>query len=302
VLFIWIATLLISLATGWNVVLYRDYQQMLAVTRSQPAWFSHVLGTLGFGAALGTIVLFFLKILKEMRLNQQQSEFLEIVSHELKTPIASIELSSSLLRAGGLSSDEVERLWGSHQTELKRLREEVEDLLEAARIQSRPTLVKRSPVRLEDWIVHSLDRWTRILGPGASLKREGDPLEGRAEIDLKALNLITDNLVDNARKFSRGRPDLVVRTRRLPPAGIFRKPRWLIEFSDRGWGFDPADSRRIFGRFFRARTSAPQSIPGSGLGLHLADNASRALGIKLRGESSGKGQGASFFIEGKELP
>lgn len=308
-LFIWMLMLLVGLATGWNLVLFRDYQEMLAlarqasssVTTSQP-WMGLVLGTLGFGAMLATLLLFFLKILKEMRLNQQQSEFLETVSHELKTPIASIELSSSLLQAGGLSSEEVEKLWASHQAELKRLRAEVETLLEAARIQSKPVTVRHSPIELEAWISQSLERWTRILGPGAKLTREGEKLQGHANVDLKALNLIADNLVDNARKFSKGSPELMVQTHRLPPTAPWQRPRWHIEFRDQGWGFDPADSRRIFGRFFRARTAAPQAIPGSGLGLHLADSASRALGIKLRGESFGRGMGARFTLEGKELP
>ena len=54
--------------------------------------------------AIAGFVLFFVRLLKEMRLNQQQAEFLATVSHELKTPIATLELSSSLLRAGGLSA------------------------------------------------------------------------------------------------------------------------------------------------------------------------------------------------------
>jgi signal transduction histidine kinase len=308
-LFFLMALLLISLATGWNVVLIRDYHQMLILARQASGevrtgapWMGLVLGTLGFGALLATLILFFVKILREMRLNQIQSEFLETVSHELKTPIASIKLSASLLRAGGLAPDEEERLWQSHQAELKRLSEDVETLLEAARIQSKPIRLKQSPIRLEEWVTSSLERWQRILGPGARLTREGEALDGRASLDIKALNLITDNLLDNARKFAKGSPEVIVATRRLPAAGLWGKPRWLIEFRDTGWGFDPADSRRIFGRFFRARTPAPHAIPGSGLGLHLADSASRALGIRLRGESKGRGQGARFVLEGKELP
>jgi signal transduction histidine kinase len=308
-LFIWMALLLGTLAAGWNVVLFRDYRQILtlarqasssAVSTAQP-WMGHILGTLGFLAALGTLLLFFLKILKEMRLNQIQSEFLETVSHELKTPIASIELSASLLRGGGLSNDEVTRLWGSHQAELKRLREEVETLLEAARLQVKPLKVKQSPIVLESWISQSLERWNRILGPGSRLVREGQALHGKASVDLKTLNLIADNLVDNARKFSKGNPELVLHTERIPARVPWRKALWHIEFRDHGWGFDPSDSRRIFGRFFRARTPAPYSIPGSGLGLYLADNASRAMGITLRGESAGKGQGARFILEGREI-
>ena len=174
-LFIWMAVLLVIMATGWNVVLIRDYREMLAlarqasssVTTSRP-WMGLVLGTLGFSTVLATILFFFLKILKEMRLNEQQSEFLETVSHELKTPIASIELSSSLLRAGDLAPEEVERLWHSHSAELRRLREEVEMLLEAARIQSKPIRVKQSPISLESWVA----RITRAVDPYPRARRQ----------------------------------------------------------------------------------------------------------------------------------
>jgi NtrC-family two-component system sensor histidine kinase KinB len=319
-LFVCTAALLTLMATGWNFLLFQDYLRMAELAKqvsttagtnvpALPA-FRIVLGWLGFSASMAMIVLFFLKILKEMRLNQVQSEFLAMVSHELKSPIASIELSSSLLRSNQkntsltpLTEDEERRLWASHDAELARLREEVHTLLEAARLQAvqiRTPEMSRAHVEIESWLNNSIERWNRILGPDAKLVREGVPLPTRADADERTLNLIADNLVDNARKFSRGAPKLVIRTRRLSPRGVFRKARWQIEFSDQGWGFDPSDSRRIFSRFTRARTDAPYSIPGSGLGLYLADSASRALGLSLKGESQGKGQGATFVIEGPE--
>ncbi len=306
-LFVWMALLLVILATGWNLVLVQDYRRMVALAHqlsvpgdTEAPWLTLTLGTLGFVAALGTIALFFIKVLKEMRLNQIQSEFLATVSHELKTPIAAIELSASLLREGGLSNEEVKRLWASHQAELKRLHEEVNTLLEAARLEARELRPKNASIELETWIGQSLSRWNRILGPGSRLRREGEPLPVGVRVDLRTLDLIADNLVDNARKFSRESPELVVVTRRVPKRGLFKRPRWLIEFRDRGWGFDPSDSRRIFGRFFRGRTDAPYSIPGSGLGLYLAESGSRALGITLRATSLGVGQGAVFTLEGRE--
>src|SRR3954464_13801945 len=154
-LFISVAILLSALATGWNVVLVFDYLHILELARTlslpdnhntHPASliFKMILGTLGFVAALALTVLIFFKLLKEMRLNQLQSEFLATVSHELKTPIAAMELSSTLLREGDLSQEEVHKLWHSHDAELKRLQEEVETLLEAARWQGNPILQKKS--------------------------------------------------------------------------------------------------------------------------------------------------------------
>jgi two-component system phosphate regulon sensor histidine kinase PhoR len=306
-LFIWMAFLLVLLATSWNLVLVRDYRQIMTLARqvstrveTTKPWESLIFGTLGFVAAMGTILLFFLKILKEMKLNQTQSEFLAAVSHELKTPIASMALSASLIRSGGLSDQEVSRLWTTHDTELTRLKEEVDTLLESARMQAEPFREKQSSIVLESWLSHSFERWQRILGPDSKLTREGESLPLHARMDLRTLNLITDNLVDNARKFSQGKPELIVTTRKISARFPWVRARWHIEFRDQGLGFDPADSRKIFNRFFRARTEAPYSIPGNGLGLHLAESASKALGLTLRGESPGKGHGACFTLEGKE--
>lgn len=313
ILFISVALLLSALATGWNVVLVRDYQHILKLAQSLSTsnefnYFpTHlivkmILGTLGFIAVLTLSILMFIKLLNEMRLNQQQSEFLATVSHELKTPIAAIELSSSLLRTTGLSPTEIDRLWNSHQIELRRLHDEVDALLEAARWQFKPKLPhlhKKIPVLLENWIQLSMERWQIILGPGATLVREGQPLNCPIKLDLKTMNLILDNLMTNARKFSQGTPKVVLRTHLLPATGLFSKSKWQIQIIDQGWGFHPADSKKIFHRFFRSRALAPYAIPGTGVGLYLARSASRALGLSLRGNSKGSGEGAVFTLQGK---
>jgi signal transduction histidine kinase len=308
VLFIFGAALWTILATGWNVVIVRDYHRMLELAKSsisKPSddtsmgpWPIVIFGWLGFVAALGTLILFFVKTLREMKLNQLQAEFLATVSHELKTPIASIELSSSLLRTGEMTAEETDRLWNSHQQELKRLRSEVEAILEAARWQAEPMRAKPEPTDLETWLIFSMPRWQSILGKDAKLVREGAPLPRHTKMDLRNLNLIMDNLIDNARKFSRGAPSVIIRTSSIPERGFFGKPRWQLEVLDQGWGFDPQESRKLFRRFFRAQHDAPYSIPGTGLGLYLASSASRSLGIQISAHSQGLGQGAVFTLTG----
>lgn len=310
-LFLAVTLLLSILATGWNVVLVHDYQSILRLAkislskeidgRSYGLVFKMVLGTLGFIAAFTLTVLLFLKLLREMRLNQLQAEFLATVSHELKTPIASIELTSGLLRSGGISSQEVDTLWTSHQTELKRLREEVETLLEAARWQSKPLVSKKEPIVLEHWLNQSISRWKTMLGPQAIIEREGEPLNVTVQMDAQALNLVVNNLMSNAKKFSNGSPQVVIRTQRVTQKqSLFPKSKWLIEVEDSGWGFLPADSKRIFQKFFRSKNPAPYAISGTGLGLYLAGTACHALGLKLSGRSRGIGQGAIFTLEGIE--
>jgi len=311
ILFVWLVLLLAILAAGWNVVLVQDYRQFMELAHllsrpgeasalsisARPPWASIVLGTLGFLAAVGIMAGFFVRLLGEMRLNQLQAEFLAAVSHELKTPLASLQLTSTLLREKTSDPTEESRLWESHDAELKRLKEEVETLLEAARWRARPTKVERFPIELEEWLADGMTRWRRILGPDARLVREGDPLPGKALLDERTLWLITDNLVDNARKFSRGKPVIVVRTQWR--TGRWGRGHWSIDFEDQGWGFNPKDSRRIFTPFYRAKSSAPHAIPGNGLGLYLAASACRALGLKLKGRSGGVAKGATFTIEGQ---
>jgi len=310
-LFISVALLLGALATGWNVVLVRDYQNILNLARnlsipdelsaySTSLILKMILGTLGFIATLGLTISLFVKLLHEMRLNQLQSEFLATVSHELKTPIATMELSSSLIRTGEITETERDRLWTSHQEELRRLREEVEALLEAARWQSKPLINKRTAIHLDTWIQQSFEQWKTLLGPKAVLEREGEPLNSEALVDLRTLNLISSNLLTNAKKFSRGTPHVIIRTNRVPAKRLFSRPRWQVQFEDRGWGFDPADSKRIFHRFFRSRSHAPYAIPGTGLGLYLAHEGSRAMGLLLTGDSPGTERGAVFTLEGPE--
>jgi signal transduction histidine kinase len=300
-LFIGVALLLATLALGWNVVLVRDYRHMVDLAHTladskagtpalpvSPLVTSIVLGTLGFFAVLGIQIVFFIRLLQEMKTNQQQSEFLATVTHELKTPIAAIELASGLLREGSLTHDETEKLWNSHQALLEAARWEA--MSKSARKQSLSSDAQK--VNLEKWLMGSMERWRSILGPEASLVREGTSLNGPAVLDLKKLNLISDNILENSRKYANGSPKVIVRT-------SVKNKRWQIQFQDFGWGFDPKDSKKILKPFFRARSHAPYAVPGAGLGLYIASSASQSLGMKMRGSSPGHGKGSSFTLEGK---
>ena len=309
-LFIGVALVIATLGLGWNVVLVRDYERIaeLAHSISQPnppaAPVTHliaslVLGTLGFFAVLGSLILFFLRLLREMKVNQQQSEFLATVTHELKTPIAAMELASSLIQEGGLTPEELKKLWNSHNLELARLRSEVESLLEAARWESTPVTIEAQLVNLETWLSDSMERWKSILGPNAELSRDGEALRGPAQLDLRKLNLISDNILQNSKKYAKGAPKVMIHTSRIKSR--FGQDRWQIEFKDFGWGFDPNDAQRILKPFYRSKSQVPYAIPGAGLGLYIASSASRALGMKMRGTSAGRGEGATFFLEGKEF-
>ncbi len=275
--------LLAVLATRFNVaVLLADRRAML-----EP-----ILGTVGFVVILASFIILFVRLTQEMRLNQLQSEFLAAVTHELKTPIATLELSSSLLRQTDLSPTEQDQLWKSHELELGRLRSEVEALLEAARWDAKAVRSKRIEIDLEKWLNERIGAWRELLGPGATIVREGDALPGKILADPKMLDLVCTNLVENAKKFAKGKPKLTLRT-------TYTGTRWSVVFRDEGLGFESAESKKIFKRFYRAKHSAPYSISGTGLGLYLAREAGKRMGIAITAASPGPNLGASFELSGK---
>jgi signal transduction histidine kinase len=275
--------LLAVLATRFNVALY------LADRRSV---LEPILGTAGFIIIIASFILLFLRLTQEMRLNQLQSEFLAAVTHELKTPIATLELSSSLLRQNDLPEQDRAQLWRSHEVELGRLRAEVEALLEAARWDVNAVRAKRVEIDLEKWVGERISTWRELLGAGATIVREGDALPSRISADPKMLDIICTNFVENAKKFSMGKPHVTLRTR-------YHGKKWQLDFVDRGFGFESSESKKIFRRFYRAKHTAPYAIAGTGLGFYLARAAVKRLGMKVFATSPGPELGAIFSIKGK---
>ena len=302
-LFVSVIVIIAVLATSWNWVLVQHYNRMILVAKDRwvlrtpdfgdAPWVSAILGTLGFSALIVLFALFFAKILREMKLNQLQKDFLANMTHELKTPLASLELSSSMLKKGrALNEDDRSLLWATHDSELRRLRDEIERLLAASRweqFHDKPTL---ADVNLEAWLKGALLSWERMLPANARLERLGDPLDDIARLDVNLLTLVTSNLIDNARKFAGSRPpNITLRTRK-------RGNTWSLIFEDHGLGFEPREAATIFKRFQRLKHRSDHAIPGTGLGLHLALNASRAMGLELEASSDGPDKGARFELRG----
>jgi signal transduction histidine kinase len=310
-LFVSVILIIAALATSWNWVLVQNYNKMLLVAKDRwalrtqgfdtPPWLGAILGTLGFSALIVLFALFFAKILREMKLNQLQKDFLANMSHELKTPIASLELAASLLKKGSsLSEDDRSILWQTHDIELRRLRDEIERLLAASRWEQFHDKPDLHPVHLETWLVEAMKLWERMLPASAKLTREGEKLDAEALLDVGLLKLVTANLIDNARKFAGTRPvSITLRTRRLERGG---RRYWSLSFEDKGLGFPPNETQKVFKRFQRLNHRSDHAIPGSGLGLHLAMNASRAMHLELSAESDGPELGARFTIEGPLNP
>ncbi len=300
---LWVILLVLGLliagimATIYNVELVRD------VDISDQPWTKIVLGSLGFIGIMGALVLFFARLLREMKVSQIQADFLDRISHELRTPLSTLTLVSDLLRQSGsaLSSEE-QRLWRTHSLELERLKADVELLLQAARLRESRLKVNLQGIDLNEWIRTQWEGFLRLLGPNARLTLSGEPFQRKVEIDPVLLELIFRNLLDNARKFAMGDPQVELKVKTVRSRFFFGKTRWRIAIVDQGMGFSPEQEASLFRRFSRLEQESHQlrthSIPGTGLGLYLSATAAKGMGLTLNGKSFGEGKGARFVLEG----
>lgn len=301
---LWVFILVLGLifagymATSYNVELVHN------ISWEQTPWGKIIVGAIGFFGIIGSLILFFARLLREMRISQVQADFLDRISHELRTPLASLTLVSDLLRHSDhpLSDEERSRLWSSHGSELDRLRSDVELLLQAARLRESRLKVNLSKVDLNDWIRGRWKSFEDLLGPDSEIRLTGDPFPRSVMIDPVLFELIFRNLLDNARKFALDQPKVEVRCQTVHSRFFFWKTRWRIAIEDQGLGFAPGREKALFKRFSRLEGDSggkkTHSIPGTGLGLYLSASASKAMGIALSGRSLGEGRGAQFVIEG----
>jgi len=256
---------------------------------------SLVLGIILFAVLVAGVVLNTIFLVREVRRNERQDSFLNAVTHELKTPIASIRLYLETLQRRSQSIDEAQKqeFYKIMLADSDRLLGTVEQVLKAGELGQRHRQQNRVLVDLEplidDCIAITLQR--HHLPPEAIAL---DPTAGAVRLhttgipeDLRTAVL---NLLDNAVKYS---PDGVhVRC----ALAIYRYTAVALSITDTGVGLNPNQFKRIFKRFYRAPGRAVAKIKGTGLGLFLVQNIARQHGGDATATSPGPGKGTTITL------
>ena len=242
-----------------------------------------------FGLVLNTIFL-----IREIRRNEQHDAFINAVTHELKTPIASIRLYLETLRTRRVEDDQREHFYEIMLADSDRLLQTVEQVLRAGRAADRRRRVSPIVVDLGEVVRECIDL-TRVrhnlaaesLNYGESVNGErprvaGDPDELRAAIS---------NLLDNAIKYSDNDVHISVEVATLD------EKRVAIRIADQGIGIPHAQLKRIFKRFYRAPGLVIARVKGTGLGLFIVRSIVERHGGRVFAESAGLGQGSTFTIQ-----
>ncbi len=282
--------LVLALAVGWQILVWRDASGLDAgLSRLDAVLF--VLGSLFFLFLAAGLVWLCMKLVLEMRLNQSQRAFIDAVTHELKTPLASFRLGLETLTRHELERPQRQQFLGRMAEDLDRLEHTVAQVLSAARAEE--TLRSRAPrdeVELQGLLTENIEELRerhQLPGESVQIDKTG-PLRVRG--DAAELGLVFRNLFENAVKYS----DRPVRIR----VGIeeISDGRVRVEISDQGIGIPKQELRRIFRRFYRAGRDVQRQVSGLGLGLFVVRTLLHKHGGRIVALSEGAGRGSRFVV------
>ena len=278
----------IALTVGWQLIGSEE-----AALRESPTarYLVYFFGLLLFLLLISGVSLMFTLLLREVRLNERQSNFVSAVTHELKTPVASLRLylDTLTLRADTLSIAERDDFYKTMREDLDRLNGTINSVLNAGMYSDRP-VVNPPIIDLARLVVHAcaLTRTRNQLAESAVVYTGPETLSLKG--DRTALDTAVLNLLDNAVKYS-GDP-VVVRVDLAEEADGFAR----LSVRDRGVGMNRAHLRFIFNRFYRIGSEVRRSTTGTGLGLFIVKSVIKAHGGTVRAESDGEGHGTTFVM------
>ena len=274
---------------------------LVGLTITQSAWLLlnertvafAILGILLFATLVAGVVLNTIFLVREVRRNERQDSFLNAVTHELKTPIASIRLYLETLQRRATSEEQKQEFYKIMLADSDRLLATVEQILKAGQLGQRHRQQNRTVINLESLVADCIDiTLQRHHLPTDSIVLE--PVPGA--VRLHTLGIAEDlrtaviNVLDNAVKYS---PDGVHIHCSL---AIVNYTSIALSISDTGVGLESSQFKRIFKRFYRVPGRSLAKIKGTGLGLFLVRNIARQHGGDATVTSPGPGLGVTITI------
>ena len=253
-----------------------------------------VLGIVAFALIIAGIIVYTVFLVRELRRNDQHDAFINAVTHELKTPIASIRLYLETLQSREVNETQRREFYGIMLADTHRLQQTVEQVLKAGSAGQRVGLQQRAPVDVAALAAevtetarlrHHLAEHTMAVSV-ATPSTTGLLVDG----DVDDLRTVISNLLDNAVKYSRDQVQITVEVAAPSPDTVW------VRVKDRGVGIPRAQLKRIFNRFYRFPTRGFK-VKGTGLGLYIVRSIVRQHGGRVFAASEGEGKGATFTVE-----
>jgi two-component system, OmpR family, sensor histidine kinase SenX3 len=257
--------------------------------------FLFALGVIFSMLIIAGVVLNTLFLIREIRRNEQHDAFLNAVTHELKTPVASLRLYLETLQSRDVEPEKQREFYRIMHADTDRLLGTIEQVLETSRLASALPRAGRSPLNMQELVRECLElarvrhhlsesalQYRPVLNDADAVTVNGYANELRSAVS---------NLLDNAIKYSVGDVKVVVELARMD------KRRVALRVHDEGMGIPRNELKRIFGRFYRIPGVMGQRVKGTGLGLFIVRAVARRHGGRAYAESEGQGKGSTFTME-----
>jgi two-component system, OmpR family, sensor histidine kinase SenX3 len=281
VLGVGLAGVAVAVGFGWIILNWREGIKVF-------------LGVIFFGAIATGLILNTIFLIREIRRNEQHDSFINAVTHELKTPIASIRLYLQTLESREVDETQRHDFYRLMLDDTERLLGTVEQVLKAGEAGLRRGR-QRLAVNFGDLVRECVEvaRTSHHL-PTGSMRYEQALQNGYGASvlgDSEDLRTAISNLLDNAVKYSDGRVDISVQVEAPDEKHVTLRVR------DHGVGIPPGELKRIFRRFYRVPNRSLDNVKGTGLGLFIVRAIAKKHGGRVFAESEGEGRGTTVVLE-----
>ncbi|MBO9617621.1 MAG: HAMP domain-containing histidine kinase [Niabella sp.] len=233
-------------------------------------------------------------MLRQKKLGEIKNDFINNMTHEFKTPIATISLAVDALKNEKVLSDKTKMSYfsGIIKEENQRMNKQVEAILKASQFEKQEVELDKEPLHVHEVIQLIADKFLLQL----------QEKSGRAELNLHASNdlikadevhftNLVNNLVDNAVKYSKDNVPVLLKIASQNAGG-----KLVLRFEDNGIGMSKETQKRVFEKFYRAHTGNLHNVKGFGLGLNYVKSVTQSHGGTVKIEST-LGKGSTFILE-----
>jgi signal transduction histidine kinase len=277
-----LVALAVALNVGWIILNWREGVLLF-------------FGIIFFALIIAGMIVNTTFLLREIRRSEQHDSFINAVTHELKTPVASIRLHLETLQRRELPEAQKQEFYRVMLSDTDRLTETVEQVLRAGRAGDKKAGREKSAVDFRQLVRECMDAArTRHHLPLEALRYEEASNHGSALRVLGSgedLRTAVFNVLDNAIKYSGDEVD--VRVSLNTPD----EKRVVLSVQDHGIGIPADDMKSIFKRFYRVNDRSLAHVKGTGLGLFIVKSIAKKHGGRVFAESAGEGQGTTITME-----
>ena len=273
--------LAVAMSVGWIILNWREVALL-------------VLGIVFFDLLIFGLIINTTFLIREIRRNEQHDAFINAVTHELKTPVASMRLYLETLKTRDVDEQQRQEFYNIMLADSDRLMKTVEQVLRASRMRHRQRRIARSAINLGEMVRECLELARVQYGLNEThLMYTESPEASNAKVsgDIDELRAAFANLLDNAVKYSDDEVRVVV------SVSAPDEKRVTVRVADQGIGIPQTQLKRIFKRFYRVPGRFMARVKGTGLGLFIVKSVVKKHGGRVYAESAGLGQGSIFTIQ-----